>query len=180
MKKLSTHEYVAALEKMKSNPKDRVGIVGGLATSVLGIVAGAGVAGPLATGMGAATIFGSSTLGGILGGVFVAKTPAGWVFGAAVVGGALGYGAIKMIRSGTKSDVIKDGHIEELESLIAERQAAVVTNKDLETERVAVIDRLQILIGTGEISQEKSTKLLAAMQEGTIHPSAILVSLEAR
>ena len=179
MGRLSTEEYIAALERMKSSPKDRVGIVGSLATSVLGIVAGIGVAGPVATAAGAATILGSSTLGGILGGVFVAATPVGWVVGTAAVGGALGYAAIKMIRSGTKSDAIKDGHIAELEELIAERQEDVRTSEDLEEETIAVIDTLQTLIRGGKISQEKSTKLLAAMQEGTIHPSAILVSLRA-
>ena len=120
--------------------------------------------GPVATAAGAATIFGSSDLGSILGVFFVAAAPVGWMIGTAASDGLPGYAAIKMIRSGTKSDVIKDGHIAELGELISDRQSEVVTRKDLEDATVAVIDLLQVLIAAGEISQEKSTKLLAGMQ----------------
>lgn len=115
---LTKEEYIKALDKMKKSPKDRVGILGELGATGLGGIAGVGLAGAAASATGVATIFGSSTLGSILGGVFVTTTPVGWVVGSVAVGGAVGYGISKLASSGGKSDAIKQMNIRELQERI--------------------------------------------------------------
>ncbi|MBV5330379.1 MAG: hypothetical protein JZU65_22565, partial [Chlorobium sp.] len=99
MKKLTIEEYVCALEKMKQNPRDRVGILGELGVTGLGLVAGVAASGAVAVAAGAATLAGSTTLASILGGIFVTTTPVGWIIGTAVAGGALAYSAGQLVRS---------------------------------------------------------------------------------
>ena len=94
-----------ALEKLQG--RDRVGVAGEAAAVAGSAAAGAAVAGSVAGAAGATTLLGSTTLAGMLGGVFVTATPVGWILGSAVVAGALGYGAAKMMRSGGKQDHLR-------------------------------------------------------------------------
>lgn len=94
-----------ALEKLQG--RDRVGVAGEAAAVAGSAAAGAAVAGSVAGAAGATTLLGSTTLAGMLGGVFVTATPVGWILGSAVVAGALGYGAAKMMRSGGKQDHVR-------------------------------------------------------------------------
>ena len=107
MKKLSLEEYVRALEKMKRSPRDRLGILGELGATGIGVTAGIAVSGAAAGVAGAATLAGSTTLASVLGGIFVTATPIGWVVGAAAAGGTLAYAATKAIRSGSKAEFLK-------------------------------------------------------------------------
>jgi hypothetical protein len=94
-----------ALDKLKG--RDRVGVAGESAAVAGSAAAGAALAGTVAGVAGASTLFGSTTLAGVLGGVFVTATPIGWVLGSAVVAGALGYGAVRLVRSGGKQDNLR-------------------------------------------------------------------------
>ena len=73
-----------------------------------GVAAGATAAGAIAGAVGATTFLGSTTLGGLVGGVLVVSTPVGWVIGCAVAGGAAAYGISRMIRSGGRQDEVRN------------------------------------------------------------------------
>lgn len=119
---LSVEEYISALEKMKKSPKDRIGALGELGATGLGGIAGAGLASATAGAAGVATLFGSTTIGSILGGIFVTTTPLGWVVGSVAIGGVVGYGISKLVSSGGKSDAIKKMNINELQQRVTQLQ----------------------------------------------------------
>ena len=121
-KEISLEDYIQALERMKKSPRDRVGIIGDLAATGIGSIAGVGAAGTVAGVAGATTILGSSTLASVVGGVFVASTPVGWIAGLMVLGGAFGYGATRLIRGGQKQDIIKKQNMLQLQARIKELQ----------------------------------------------------------
>ncbi|MFP3978708.1 hypothetical protein [Marinobacter sp. KMM 10035] len=165
---LTAEEYIRALEKMKKSPRDRIGVLGELGASGLGGVAGAGLAAAAASTAGAATIFGSSTLGTILGGVFVTTTPIGWVVGSVAVGGAVGYGISKLVSSGGKSDAIKQMNILELQTRIKVLQNQSQHLHKSNEKMKKVIEGIQLLIKNNKISQDESTDLLAGIEKGNM------------
>lgn len=168
MKKLTVDEYVQALEKMKRGPRDRVGLLGELGVTGLGVTAGVVLSGSIAGTAGVATLAGSTTLATILGGVFVTTTPVGWVVGAAVAGGTLAYAACKLVRSGAKCDTLKDMTVHELEDRIRLLQKEAKLSKSNENKMPKIITGMQCLIANSRITQEKSTELLAAIEKGQI------------
>lgn len=165
---LTPAEYIKALEKMKKSPRDRVGVLGELGATGLGGVAGAGLAGATASAAGVATIFGSSTLGSILGGVFVTTTPVGWVVGSVAVGGAVGYGISKLASSGGKNDAIKMMNIRELQERIKTLKNQSQYSHKKNEKMKKVIEGIQLLIKNNKISQDESTALLAGIEKGNM------------
>lgn len=164
MKKLSLEEYVGALEKMKRSPRDRLGILGELGATGIGVTAGVAISGAAAGVAGAATLAGSTTLASVLGGIFVTTTPVGWVVGAAAAGGALAYAATKAIRSGSKSDFLKMRTIRDIEGRIRSLRAAAL-NDDSQDKKIAeIITTIQILVANYRLTQEKGTEILAAVE----------------
>ena len=167
-KKVSAEEYINALERMKKNPRDRIGVLGELGATGLGGVAGAGIAGATASAAGITTLFGSSTLASVLGGVFVTTTPVGWVVGSIALGATTGYGISKLVSSGGKSDAIKEMNIRELKNRITtlknQSQYPSKPNKKMGK----IIEGIQLLIKNNKISQEESTNLLAGIEKGNI------------
>ena len=166
--KVSVDEYISALERMKKSPRDRLGILGELGATGLGGVAGVGIAGVTASAVGVATLFGSSTLASVLGGVFVTTTPIGWVVGSVALGGAVGYSISKLVGSGGKSDAIKEMNIRELEGRVNKlKNQSQYSNKS--NDKVdKIIESIQLLIKNGKISQEESTGLLMGIEKGSI------------
>lgn len=165
---LSVDEYISALEKMKKSPRDRVGVLGELGATGLGGVAGAGLAGATASAAGVATIFGSSTVGSILGGIFVTTTPVGWVVGSVAVGGAVGYGISKLVSNGGKSDAIKQMNVRELKERIKTLQNQSQYSQKNNEKMKKVIEGIQLLIKNNKLSQEESTALLAGIEKGNM------------
>lgn len=165
MGKITIEEYVRALEKMKKNPRDRLGILGELSVTGIGLTAGAAVSGTVAAAAGAATIAGSTTLASILGGVFVTTTPVGWVVGITLAGGALAYSAGKLVRSGGKCDLLKKISIRELEERInSMRQEALLTPVH-DAKMSKVITSIQYLISNSQMGQVKATEILEAIEK---------------
>jgi hypothetical protein len=99
---LLTSEEAQAIDWLGG--RDKLGLVGDGLGVMGGAASGAAAAGTAASIAGATTILGSTTLGGLLGGIFVASTPIGWVIGTAAVGGAIGYGIVRLARSGGRQD----------------------------------------------------------------------------
>ena len=167
-KELTREQYIKALEKMKKSPRDRLGVLGELGATGLGGAAGAGLAGTAATAAGVATIFGSSTLGSILGGVFVTSTPVGWFAGSVALGGVMGYGISKVVGSGGKSDAIKQMNIHELQDKIRNLQGQAQSETKDNNKVKRVIEGVQLLIENEKISQDDATRLLAGIQNESI------------
>jgi hypothetical protein len=168
MQKLSIEEYVCALEKMKRNPRDRVGILGELGVTGLGVAAGAALSGSIAGVAGVATLAGSTTLASILGGVFVTTTPIGWIVGSVLAGGSLAYAAGKLVRSGGKCDTRRNMSIRELEQRIKamrkEAQCSPVHNKKMSK----IITCIQYLVSNFYMGQNKATEILAAIENKSL------------
>lgn len=167
-KPLSTEDYLHALDKMKRSPKDWVGILGEMGVTGLGGIAGASIAGVTASAAGVATLFGSSTLASILGGVVVTTTPVGWVIGSIGIGGAVGYGISKLIRSGEKSDTKKEINIQELTKKIGKMKHQNEYINKYDDKVAQIIDGVKLLIVNNMLSQEESNQLLAGIENGTI------------
>lgn len=166
--KVSIDEYIRALEKMKKNPKDRIGILGELGAAGLGGVAGVGVAGATASAAGVATLFGSSALASVLGGIFVTTTPVGWVVGSIALGGTVGYGISKLVSSGGKSDAIKKMNIRELKERIIKLKNQSQYPRKPNDKMSKIIEGIQLLIKNNKISQEASTDILTGIEKGSI------------
>lgn len=167
-KQLSVDEYINALERMKKSPRDRVGILGDLGTAGLGGLAGAGVAGTVASVAGASTLLGSTTVASVLGGVIVTTTPVGWVVGSVIVGGAIGYSVSKLVRSGGKSDAVRQMNIRELSERIQELRNRVKDNDKHNDKMKEILESLQLLVKNAKVSQEDSTGLLMSIEKGNI------------
>ena len=167
-KQLATEEYINALERMKKSSRDRVGILGEIGAAGLGGIAGSGVAGVIASTAGAATLFGSSTLASVMGGVFVTTTPVGWVVGSVIVGGAVGYGVSKLVRSGGKSDAVKQMNMRELREIIQQLRNQTQNIDKSDDKMIKIIEGIQILIKNQKMTQEESTDLLVGIEKGNI------------
>lgn len=168
MGKLSNDQYIQALEKMKNSPRDRVGILGELGVTVIGAGAGVAASGAIATAVGASTLLGSSTMGSLLGGIFVTTTPVGWVIGSAIGIGALAYGATKLVKSGGKSEAIKEMNIRELTEKISQKKRESEKTSVTEEKYKRLIESLQLLVINKRITQEKSNELLMNIENGRI------------
>jgi len=169
IKKFSKSDYIAALEKIKNSPKDRIGLLGDLGVTSVGLVAGLAASGTIASTLGLTTIFGSSTLGGVLGGVFVASTPVGWIVGSAVAAGAAAYGLSRVIRSGERSDAEKFKNIADLESRVRDIELESSTHENDEEKFRYLIEALQVSVQNG-FPQEKSNQLLERVVQGKLAP----------
>ena len=168
MRHLSEKEYVSALEKMKRSPRDRIGVLGELGVTGLGAAAGAAVSGAAAGAAGAATLAGSTTLGSILGGVFVTTTPIGWIIGSVTAGAGLGYAASKLVRSGGKADVYKIYSIRELETRIKTIREQAEGSTSFEDKFRRVLTAVQHLVASGKVTQEKATEIIVGIQQHRI------------
>ena len=164
MTTLSLEEYVKALEAMKNNPQDRLGILGELGTTGIGITAGVAISGAAASAAGVATLAGSTTLASLLGGIFLTTTPVGWVIGAAIVGGSLACVATKAIKSGSKADILRARTIREIEERIRSLRDSTLKEESENKKLSQVISSVQILVVNHRITQEKGTKILAAVE----------------
>ena len=164
MKTLSLDEYVGALEKMKRNPRDRLGILEELGATGIGVTAGVAISGAVASVAGTATLAGSTTLASMLGGIFVTATPVGWVLGAAIAGGSLAYAATKAIRSGSKADLLRVRTIREIEERIRSLKATALNNDSDNQKFAGIISAIQILVANHRLTQKKGTEILAAVE----------------
>ncbi|WP_273135250.1 hypothetical protein [Marinobacter vinifirmus] len=168
MKPLTEKQYIGALEKMKKSPRDRVGALGELGVTGLGAAAGAALSGAAAGAAGAATLAGSSTLGSILGGVFITTTPVGWVVGSVAAGACIGFAVSKMVRSGGRADEYRVHSMKELEVCIKKLRAKSRSGVSFEEQFHQVITGIQHLVVNGRLSQEKSTELIVRIEQRKI------------
>lgn len=161
-----------ALDKMRG--RDRVGVVGESAAMAGSAAAGAALAGSVAGVAGASTLLGSTTLAGVLGGVFVTATPVGWVLGSAVVAGALGYGAVKLVRSGGKQDRLRAEMRDRLNTRLEALEQRCAIDSDLEL-GCLIGERLE----AGVITPEAAQRVVSLVEKGHLSPELAAQRLRA-
>lgn len=171
-------QLVEALRRLEKSRPDKIGLAGDLVSTALGMAGGAAASGSIAAAAGATTIFGSSTLGGVLGGVFVASTPVGWVIGASLAGGALAYGATRLVRSGEAADQTRKSMLQRLKAKL--RRGVQPHQAVAEGVRVAqyevkdkdayykFIERLRETVERGSIEPGRAERLITAVTTGSM------------
>ncbi len=151
-----------AIKKLKG--VDRVGSAGQVLTTVGGAAAGGVAAGSIAAAAGATTLFGSTSLAGALGTIFVTTTPVGWVAGCAVAGAAAAYGASKMIKSGGRNDRVR-------EELIGKLTKRLDEIKVRNTEPRAMADLQHAMaeaIRRGCLTEDDATRIVNLVELGKL------------
>lgn len=156
------------IEKLSS--KDMVGVTGERLAAIGGVATGVVAASTVAGAAGATTLFGSTALAGVFGGLFVTTTPVGWVIGSAALVGAAGYGIAKMVRSGSAQDQIRKEVIQRLNQRLAVLKAEKVS-PDCKAELSKLI---ALTLASGSISEEAASRLVTLVEAGTLKPQLAL------
>ncbi len=171
----SKEEYLSALEKLKG--RDNVGVAGEILSSAFSASAGAVSAGALASFAGVGTILGSSTLGTVLGGVFVASTPIGWVIGCAAGAGALGYGLSKLCSSGGAEDIKRNNLSDKIRDKLFKNQKEC--EKTYNANLILFIEQLQLSIKLDKITINNSERLKQLVLDGKLSVEVAIERLNA-
>ncbi|WP_448132512.1 hypothetical protein [Stutzerimonas chloritidismutans] len=151
-----------ALSKLKG--RDHVGVAGESAAVIGSAAAGAALAGSAAGAAGASTLLGSTTLAGMLGGVFVTATPIGWVLGSVVVASALGYGVTKLVRSGGRQDSLRAEVSERLNTRMRSVEDPSTVDCDIEIKRL-IDERVE----AGVITPDAAQRVVALVEKGYLN-----------
>lgn len=160
-KKPTKAQYIKALEKVRREGRDKIGLMGEWFNTAIGATGGAAAAGTIAGACGATTLLGSTTLASILGAVFTTSTPVGWVVGCAVAAGTLSYGVGKIIRSGGKEDYKRKMVISEIKEKIA-KDALVASKMPNDNDKVKLLaESLILLYNNDRISQNDCNIILS-------------------
>jgi hypothetical protein len=147
------------------NGKDRVGLLGEGLGAAIGAAGGIAASGTIAAAAGATTFAGSSFLGSALGGVFVATTPVGWVVGSALILGAAGYGASKLVRSGSEQDRVRA----ELIQTLSERLRKIESADSLQDSNFEELNQLAaVCIAGGLIDDGNANRMAALVEDGRL------------
>ncbi|MDH4562308.1 hypothetical protein [Pseudomonas sp. BN411] len=162
-----------AIEKMRG--RDKLGLAGEHLAAAGGTAAGVAAAGTIASAAGVTTLLGSTSLAGVLGGVFVTATPVGWMIGSAAVMGAAGYGIAKLIRSGSEQDRLRKAFIE--------RQTQRLM--DLETARAPLDEKVELgqlialTLAAGVLEQDAAKRMVDLVNAGKLSTSLALERVRA-
>lgn len=185
MRSLSESEDTADIseeDKLKKSisaldGKDRVGLLGEGLGAAIGAAGGLATSGTIAAAAGATTFAGSSFLGSALGGVFVTATPVGWVIGSAIVLGAAGYGASKLVRSGSEQDRVRADLVEKLSERLGQIQSV-----DPNQERsLSELNQLAaVCIAGGLIGEGAVYRMAGLVEEGKLDAEIAVKRLKDR
>lgn len=163
---MSKEEYISALEKMKNSPSDILGILGDIGVTGLGTAAGIAASGTIACAFGASTLLGSTTLAALLGGIFVTTTPVGWIVGSAVAAGTLAFGTGWLIKSGTRSDTIREMNMNELKNRLHQLQGESDRTQVTDDKMRKLIEALQLLVRNDHMLPDKSNEIILSVKQG--------------
>lgn len=165
-KRFSKAQYEKALGKLEG--RDVIGRAGELLVSAGGAVAGASAAGAIASAAGATTLLGSTTLAGVLGGVFVVATPVGWIIGSATAAGLAAFGIAKMIRSGTRQDEIRA----KLRASFKRKVRGIDSDERGQPGEANLLLLLNLKLAeavkTGALSEENSRRILLSVEKNAL------------
>lgn len=177
MSKLSRDELIKALETAEKNPRDKLGLIGEFGTAAGLGAGGAAIASSVlattATTSVTAPVLGSTFLGGLLGAsvsvTSVIAAPITAVVAVGAVGVGLGYGLIKLIKSGAKSDNKIQDYIKALKEKIKAYDDSVVasTDKNTKVSKLAGIYAVLLKIDNS-LTTENIQTMFVGIESGSI------------
>ena len=177
MSKLSRDELIKALETAEKNPRDRLGLIGEFGTAAGLGAGGAAIASSVlattATTSVTAPVLGSTFLGGLLGARVAVTTivaaPIASVIAVGAVGLWLGYGLIKLIKSGARSDKEIQDYIKALKEKIKAYDDSVVasTDKNTKVSKLAGIYAVLLKIDSS-VTTENIQTMFTGIENGSV------------
>lgn len=162
-----------AIDKMRG--RDKLGLAGEHLAGVGSAAAGVAAAGTIAGAAGATTLLGSTSLAGLLGGIFVTATPVGWVIGSAAVFGAAGYGIAKLIRAGSEQDQVRKGFIERQ----AQRLMALEAERATQDEKIELGQLMALTVAAGVMEEDSARRMVDLVNGGQLPASLALQRVRA-
>ncbi|MCY1366411.1 hypothetical protein D9M69_533060 [compost metagenome] len=120
-------------------------------------------------------MLGSTTLAGMLGGVFVTTTPVGWVIGSAAVMGAAGYGIAKLVRSGSEQDRLRKAFIERQ----TQRLMDLETARAPLDEKVELSQLIALTLAASALEQDAARRMVDLVNAGKLPTSLALERVRA-
>lgn len=165
---ITKEQLLKVIDELRSNPEDRLRILGDAGITVVGVGLGAAAAGTVASLAGATAIPVITTAASWIGVTAVATTPVGWVVGAAVAGGALAYGVSRLVRRGGMSEGRKrellQVYQEQLQEMRRREQAQQISASD----RDHFINSLRDLIESDAVTPKQAHQLIGAVERGAM------------
>ena len=158
-----TEDVLAAIDKLKG--RDRVGSAGQIVATTGGAAAGASAAGAIAGAAGASTLLGSTSLASALP-FLVAATPVVWIAGCAVAGAAMAYGVSRLIRSGGRSDRVR----EEIVGRLMKRLEALEAPEGQPANTTELRQGISEAVATGVLSSGQAARMVDLIEEGKLDP----------
>ncbi len=149
---------------------DRVGHAGQAILTIAGGASGVAASGAIASAAGASTLLGSTSLAGLLGGVFVTATPVGWVVGAAIAGSAAAYGVSKLVRSGGRQDRLRQEISNRLSKRLSELRSKGIQQSALEQLQHSITQAIE----SGHLSNEQAERIIGLVENGKLNPELAL------
>ena len=165
----NTGERTRGAKKLRG--RDRLGTGAQLLATAGGAGAGASAAGIAASAAGASTLLGSTTLGGLLGGVFVTTTPVGWIVGMAAAGAAAGYGITWLARSAGEQDRVR----RQLARKLAKGRDVNIGKEQVERLSTMLRDK----VASGTITLEKAGQVVGLVASGRLDAGVAIERLKA-
>ena len=164
----TVEELEKAIRKLAG--RDKVGVASQVLTTVGGAAAGASGAAAVASAAGATTIFGSTTLAGVLsgvGGLGLAVTPVGWTIACIALTAGAAYGVSRLVQSGARNDCIREATRRRLEERLARGEA----QPDSADANAALADVLRQATAGQIISEAVADRLLYLVNAGKLTPA---------
>ncbi len=149
---------------------DRVGHAGQAILTIAGGASGVAASGAIASAAGASTLLGSTSLAGLLGGVFVTATPVGWVVGAAIAGSAAAYGVSKLVRSGGRQDRLR----QEISNRLSKRLSAQKSKSTQQSTLEELQHSITYALKSGHLSSDQAQRMLGLVENGKLDPELAL------
>jgi hypothetical protein len=149
---------------------DRVGHAGQAILTIAGGASGVAASGAIASAAGASTLLGSTSLAGVLGGVFVTATPVGWVVGAAIAGSAAAYGVSKLVRSGGRQDRLR----QEISNRLSKRLSALRSKGIQQSALEQLQHSITYALKSGHLSSDQAQRMLGLVENGKLDPELAL------
>ena len=168
----STDDINEAIKKLQGD--DKVGVVGEILATAGGVVAGGIAAGSIAAAAGATTILGSTSIAGVLGGVFVATTPVGWIAGCAAAGAAIAYGISSLVKSGGRNDRVREELIERFTKRLSESNLINVDLTDIQRLQKSIAEAISL----GYMSENDANRIVNLVELGKLKVNIALARVE--
>lgn len=176
--KPTKEKLLKMIDKLESNPEDKVSILGDTGITLMGAGLGMAASGVIASAAGATSIFGVTTIAGWLGVTAVAATPVGWIVGCATAAGAAAYGISRLIHSGGLAEGRKKELLQQYKENAKKMEMKENANNIADSDKTIFIISIRDLIDKDVISPDDAASLIKNVEKGIISLSNAYSLLE--